>query len=65
MTVLRDQRGNFEGHQPRDCGEHRTVGDYRAWCFDCSQWCYPRPDGACNGCRVPMLEAEIKALKQT
>lgn len=20
--------------------EHRTVG-YRAWCFDCGEWCYP------------------------
>lgn len=39
----------FEGHAPRECGEHRTVG-YRAWCFDCSEWCYP--DQACRGCGV-------------
>lgn len=36
-----DGKGNFEGYQPRSCGEHRTVGSHRAWCFDCSEWCYP------------------------
>jgi len=32
---------NFEGHSGRECGEHRTVGPHRAWCHDCSEWCYP------------------------
>lgn len=41
---------NFEGHQPRECGEHRTVGPHRAWCHDCHEWCYPS-DG-CSGCRL-------------
>jgi hypothetical protein len=53
---------NFEGHEPRNCGEHRTVGPHRAWCYDCSEWCYPGPineAGACNGCRVPYLETEL------
>jgi hypothetical protein len=42
---------NFEGHVVRTCGQHRTVGPHRAWCFDCLEWCYPA-DG-CRGCSVP------------
>jgi hypothetical protein len=42
--------GAFVGHQPRACGEHRTTGR-RAWCFECSEWCYPH-DG-CIRCRYP------------
>lgn len=33
---------DFEGHAGRECGEHRTVGPVRAWCFECGEWCYPR-----------------------
>lgn len=40
---------NFEGFTPRTCGEHRTVGLHRAWCFDDSQWCYPNE--FCSGCK--------------
>lgn len=47
----------FEGHEPRECGEHRTVGPHRAWCFDCTEWCYPRPELACKGCELPQLRA--------
>ena len=47
----------FTGHRPRECGEHRTVGPHRAWCFDCGEWCYPDGDLACKGCRIPALEA--------
>src|SRR5918997_82846 len=36
-----DTRPNFEGHPDRLCGDHRTVGPHRAWCFDCGEWCYP------------------------
>lgn len=43
---------NFEGHEPRECGEHRTVGPHRAWCFECQEWCYPRVEAGCKGCRV-------------
>jgi hypothetical protein len=25
-----------EGHQPRACREHRTVGSHLAWCFTCN-----------------------------
>lgn len=46
-----DEQGNFLGHEPRACGEHRTVGPHRAWCFDCREWCYPE-DG-CIRCRHP------------
>lgn len=55
-----DRLPNFEGHESRECGEHRTVGSYRAWCHDCSQWCYP--EMPCNGCQIPKLEAEINKL---
>lgn len=41
VGLTHDSEGNFEGYQPRGCGEHRTVGSHRAWCFDCSEWCYP------------------------
>lgn len=51
--------GLFEGHSPRECGEHRTVGAHRAWCFGCTEWCYPDPELACKGCRLPLLEAEL------
>jgi hypothetical protein len=45
-----DTHGSFYGFQSRDCGEHRTVGPHRAWCFDCSEWCYPAaPCARCHG----------------
>jgi hypothetical protein len=58
---------DFEGHEPRRCGEHRTVG-HRAWCHDCREWCYPE-DG-CANCKpdvddvmeeVDRLSAELDA----
>jgi hypothetical protein len=56
MTVIHeagqfDTAGNFIGHEPRACGEHRTVGEHRAWCFDCKEWCYP--EEGCIRCRYP------------
>jgi hypothetical protein len=48
----------FTGHQPRECGEHRTAGPLRAWCFADGEWCYPDPEMACRGCRIPVLEAQ-------
>lgn len=51
----------FEGHEPRECGEHRTAGPHRAWCHGCTEWCYPDDDGACKGCRIPMLERRLQA----
>jgi hypothetical protein len=50
---------NFLGHKGRECGEHRTVGSHRAWCFDCSEWCYPGIDAACKGCELPSLRAAL------
>lgn len=48
---------NFHGHEPRECGEHRTVGPHRAWCFDCQEWCYPSEP--CVRCMNPdALRAE-------
>lgn len=41
---------HFAGWDPRECGEHRTVGAHRAWCFDCAEWCYPHAEMACRGC---------------
>jgi len=50
----------FEGYEPRECGEHRTVGAHRAWCFDDSEWCYSHDqDAGCKGCRIPFLEAAL------
>ena len=53
MTETKDL---FEGHTPRECGEHRTLGSHRAWCFDCHEYCYPRIAAACDGCRNPVIE---------
>lgn len=61
MMLMYDKQGNFVGHFWPE--EHRTVGDYRAWSFPSSQWCYPndpcaqcadhmrdlRPCPACDG----------------
>ena len=52
---------DFEGYEPRECGEHRTLG-YRAWCYECQEYCYPELDMACKGCRIPILEARIREL---
>lgn len=45
----------FTGHEPRECGEHRTVGTHRAWCFDCGEWCYPK---------APCVRCEIATLRE-
>lgn len=37
---IRDDKGYYHGKVGTD-SEHRTVGDYRAWCYDCGEWCYP------------------------
>lgn len=59
-TNRAEQTLNFVGWLGRDCGEHRTVGDYRAWCHSCSEWCYSSDlDAACHGCRMPHLEATV------
>lgn len=52
----------FYGHEKRDCGEHRTVG-HRAWCFECSEWCYPRIP--CKGCENPALRSALADLLDT
>ena len=57
-----ETRPNFEGHAKRECGDHRTVGPHRAWCFDCHEWCYP--EGACRGCELPGLRAENERLRE-
>lgn len=41
----------FTGHQPRTCGDHRTVGPHRAWCEEDHEWCYP--SNGCRGCEAP------------
>lgn len=51
---------NFEGHSGRECGDHRTVGPHRAWCFDCHERCCP--DSPCKGCELPVLGARITEL---
>jgi hypothetical protein len=48
--VFDPDASHFAGWSPRDCGDHRTVGARRAWCFDCAEWCYPHAEMACRGC---------------
>lgn len=56
-----DNSPNFLGFEGRNCGDHRTVGSHRAWCFDCTMWCYP--SNPCNGCEVPSLETDVQNLE--
>lgn len=49
-AAVYDVRGRYFGHQPRDCGNHRTFGSHRAWCGDCRKWCYPH--SPCAGCQT-------------
>lgn len=51
---------HFVGHENRECGEHRTTGP-RAWCFDCSEWCYPAIP--CKGCELPTLRAAVERVE--
>ena len=53
-----DEHGCFFGHEPLECGEHRTVGDSRAVCFDCSEWCYP--NAPCVRCEIGELRAKAE-----
>ncbi len=53
QRALRRDDGAFMGHEPRECGEHRTVGPHRAWCFGCQEWCYP--NAPCVRCEIVIL----------
>lgn len=48
---------HWEGEPHRECGEHRTTGQ-RAWCFSCSEWCYPNLP--CRGCEIPKMRAALE-----
>ena len=50
---------NFEGQPDRECGEHRTTGS-RAWCFECSEWCYPA--AGCKGCELAQLRRLVREM---
>lgn len=51
----------WEGFADRECGEHRTTGS-RAWCFACSEWCYPT--SPCAGCELPKLRRLVDAARK-
>jgi hypothetical protein len=53
---------DFVGHDDRECGDHRTVGQHCAWCFDCSEWCYPQ--APCKGCELPTLHKRVKRMAE-
>lgn len=55
---------NFVGWVPRECGEHRTVGEHRAWCYECGEWCYSRTiDMGCKGCEIVALRATVARVE--
>jgi hypothetical protein len=56
---IHEEDGCFSGFEPRECGEHRTVGEHRAWCYDCSEWCYPK--APCIRCEIGPLRAFAEA----
>jgi hypothetical protein len=49
----------WEGYEPRECGDHRTTGG-RAWCFDCSEWCYDTIP--CKGCELPLVRDLLASI---
>lgn len=51
---------DFTGHSGRECGEHRSTGP-RAWCHDCTEWCYP--EAPCRGCEIPQLRVELDTAR--
>ena len=53
---------DYEGHEDRSCGDHRTTGR-RAWCFECHEWCYPA--NPCRGCELPTLREENQRLRES
>lgn len=53
QSPVRDERGCWMGYEPRECGEHRTTGEQRAWCYDCGEWC--SESGPCVRCEVVAL----------
>jgi hypothetical protein len=44
----------WAGRPDRECGEHYTLG-HRAWCYECTEYCYPQPEMGCKGCRLGWL----------
>lgn len=40
--------------------EHRTVGSHRAWCYDASEWCYPK--APCSACEEPITPQDLRDL---
>lgn len=61
VTDYDDSKPNFEGHANSECGEHRSVGWYRAWCYNDTEWCYP--NAPCRGCELPVLRAVVDAAR--
>jgi hypothetical protein len=54
---------NDDNYMGCDCGgEHHTVGSHRAWCLDCTEWCYP---GDGMQCEIAVLRAENVTLKDS
>lgn len=51
MTV---EEAPWEGYTIRECQDHRTVGPHRAWCYACTEWCYP--EVPCKGCEIPIIK---------
>lgn len=56
---MRDDNGGWLGHDGTECGEHRTVGPHRAWCFACAEWCYP--DAPCRRCETRPGEIQTRS----
>lgn len=54
----------FQGWTGSDC-EHRTVGEHRAWCYDCTEWCYPVGDAACARCREAVTRSMVAGETET
>jgi hypothetical protein len=54
------ERPLFIGHDERSCGEHRTLGSHRAWCFDCGEYCYPNIP--CSGCSYPIMRRDLTLI---
>jgi hypothetical protein len=61
VPAVPEEGERWEGFAERECGEHRTLGG-RAWCYDCSAYCYP--EAPCPGCELPVLRSRAEAAER-
>lgn len=62
MTAIFDVTGKFVGHEPNLGCLHRPLTQFRSWCQDCNEWCYP--ETPCKLCQRA-LDADVPEVEVT